>query len=340
MQHMIESGALELLKRSLDHSSMRIREVASWAVGNVSGDSPEYRDLCLASGMMPLILELCLSSEIEASSTAVWVVSNFCRGVPNPPRQDVIPCISVLAHTMMSKDQGVRKDSLWTLGFLATDSNQLEILASGMIPKLVQILNNPRSQDTDSLLSALDVIGNVACGPQEFVKALLDAGIATTLGRSLSHRHHGVLNSAFRAVSGLCATGTASTIKEVSSLLPFATRWVLDPEFSNHGILKHASFCIINTVSGADPEFLSQLLEEQPPIFQSLLALCHSTSPYFHPAMNSIDRILSQTPTMINLSVLKPHLPSLAATCTTLLSQGVLDESSVAVLTKILGFAT
>jgi hypothetical protein len=124
-------------------------------------ESPELRDMCIASGVMPLLLELCMMPERSSPvSTVVWVVLNLCRGTPPPPRQDVIPAIPALAYTMRSNDPSVASDSLCSLSLLAqgNDSNQIELADCAVIPSLIRIIRSPL-RDLNVLIAALRTIG-------------------------------------------------------------------------------------------------------------------------------------------------------------------------------------
>jgi importin subunit alpha-6/7 len=49
---LIDGGVIPLIVRLLKGPSLDVTEQASWALGNIAGDSVEYRNLVLEAGVM------------------------------------------------------------------------------------------------------------------------------------------------------------------------------------------------------------------------------------------------------------------------------------------------
>jgi importin subunit alpha-1 len=82
----IDHGAVPIFVQLLSSPSDDVREQAVWALGNVAGDSPKCRDLVLSHGaLIPLLSQLTDTAKLSMLRNATWTLSNFCRGKPQPP---------------------------------------------------------------------------------------------------------------------------------------------------------------------------------------------------------------------------------------------------------------
>jgi hypothetical protein len=336
VMYLLDHGTLELFKRRLEDCSLRIREQAAWGIGNIAGDSPKLRNMCLAAGVMPLILELCLSSQTSPASVAVWVLSNLCRGSPPPVREDVVSAILVVAKTLTSTNQEILVDSLWALGYLAkgVDKHQVEVASCNVIPTLIHVLKNPRWQQPAILVPALQAVGHLMAGPDHVTQRLLDAGVVDILAPFLSHRHSGVTKDAYWTLSNLCA-GTPQQVKAAAFLIPLAIDRLIHLENTpRRDVLIHISFCVTNAASGADPETLKQLLDDD--IFHALVSLLTSEASFYQKSATKSTEVLISVIEAIGFIIRKPAVkthpkvvqffPMLLATCDELTSLDDLQD--------------
>ncbi|KAE8679275.1 Importin subunit alpha-2 [Hibiscus syriacus] len=158
----IDHGAIPIFVKLLGSPSDDVREQAVWALGNVASDSPRCRDLVLSHGaLLPLLALLNEHAKLSMLRNATWTLSNFCRGKPQPPFDQVKPALPALAHLIHSNDDeavieaniivplvhllqnaefDIKKEAAWAISN-ATSGGTPEQINQGCIKPLCDLLN-------------------------------------------------------------------------------------------------------------------------------------------------------------------------------------------------------
>ncbi|KAI8000515.1 Importin subunit alpha-4 [Camellia lanceoleosa] len=142
-QVVIEHGAVPKFVLLLSSASDDVREQAVWALGNVAGDSPSCRDLVLGNGaLMPLLAQLNEHSTLSMLRNATRTLSNFCRGKPPTPFEQVKPALPVLRQLIHLNDEEVLTNACWALSYLSDGPNDKiqAVIEAGVCPRLVELL--------------------------------------------------------------------------------------------------------------------------------------------------------------------------------------------------------
>ena len=99
-----------------------IEEQAIWALANIAGDSASCRDQVLATRGLAALVHLLKGHDaglpISLQQTAVWALSNLCRGKPLPAAATIRPALPCLADLLTSSDNQTVADACWALSFL------------------------------------------------------------------------------------------------------------------------------------------------------------------------------------------------------------------------------
>merc|ERR1712151_400996 len=117
--------------------------MGTWAIGNIAGDSTNFRDLVLhAGGLFPVMSILYRANKQSMIRNATWALSNFCRGKPPPPFEAVKPALSILAQLIQGTDMEVLADACWALSFISDGASERisGVIQAGVVQRLVELL--------------------------------------------------------------------------------------------------------------------------------------------------------------------------------------------------------
>jgi len=255
----VEQGALPIFVQLLQSPNDDVREQAVWALGNIAGDSPNFRDLVLQSGgLNPVMTVLRESEKTSMMRNATWTLSNLCRGKPPPPFEWVSPALGSLANLIYSTDVEVLTDACWALSYLSDGPNEriTAVIQSGVCRRLVELLlhTSPLVQTP-----ALRAVGNIVTGDDHQTQVILQSGVLPSLHKLLSHAKKAIRKESCWTISNITA-GNREQIQEVinNGLIPPVIHLLQTADFD---IKKEAAWAISNATSGGSPQQVEYLVE-------------------------------------------------------------------------------
>lgn len=257
----IDHGAVPIFVRLLASPSDDVREQAVWALGNVAGDSPRCRDLVLSHGaLMPLLAQLNEHAKLSMLRNATWTLSNFCRGKPQPPFDQVRPALPSLERLVHSTDEEVLTDACWALSYLSDGTNDKiqAVIEAGVVPRLVELLLHP---SPSVLIPALRTVGNIVTGDDLQTQCVISHGALPCLLSLLSHNHKkSIKKEACWTISNITA-GNREQIQAVmeAGLIGPLVSLLQNAEFD---IKKEAAWAISNATSGGSHEQIKYLVDQ------------------------------------------------------------------------------
>ncbi|KAK6161028.1 hypothetical protein DH2020_004409 [Rehmannia glutinosa] len=232
----IDHGAVPIFVKLLGSPSDDVREQAVWALGNVAGDSPKCRDLVLGYGaLVPLLAQLNENAKLSMLRNATWTLSNFCRGKPQPPFEQVRPALPALQRLVYSNDE-----------------------EAGVCQRLVELLLHP---SPSVLIPALRTVGNIVTGDDVQTQYIIDHGALPCLLSLLTHHHKkSIKKEACWTISNITA-GNKEQIQAVidAGLIGPLVNLLLNAEFD---IKKEAAWAISNATSGGTNEQILYLVNQ------------------------------------------------------------------------------
>ncbi|XP_051127741.1 importin subunit alpha-1a-like [Andrographis paniculata] len=256
----IDNGAVPIFVKLLTSPSEDVREQAVWALGNIAGDSPKCRDFVLGHGaMVPLLVQLNVSSKLSMLRNATWTLSNFCRGKPQPPFEQVRPALPALQRLVTSNDDEVLADACWALSYLSDGTNDKiqAVIEAGVCQRLVELLLHPAPS---VLIPALRTVGNIVTGDDVQTQYIIDHGALPCLLNLLIHHHKkSIKKEACWTISNITA-GNKEQIQVVidAGLIQPLVTLLQTAEFD---IKKEAAWAISNATSGGTNEQIKYMVE-------------------------------------------------------------------------------
>lgn len=255
----VDHGALPIFVELLRSPSADVREQAVWALGNIAGDSPNYRDLVLQSGgLVPICMVLRESENTSMMRNATWALSNLCRGKPAPPLEWVSPGLSTLAQLIFANDVEVLTDACWALSYLSDGPSERisAVIQAGVCPRLVELLghSSPMVQTP-----ALRAVGNVVTGDDQQTQTILQCNALPALLQLLSHSKKAIRKETCWTISNITA-GSREQIQEVinTAIIPPVIQLLQNADFD---IKKEAAWAISNATAGGTPQQVDYLVE-------------------------------------------------------------------------------
>ncbi|KAF9953040.1 Importin alpha subunit (Karyopherin alpha subunit) (Serine-rich RNA polymerase I suppressor protein), partial [Modicella reniformis] len=229
-ERLVEAGILRPLIHNLQVSRcIHVQTQTIWALGNISGDGPPYRDLILASGALDIILqliEMCEDPSVAKEQKymilriAVWCVSNLCRGSGRcaPEWLQVTPAFPMLRRLMYIDDTEILADTCWAMCRILNGTHKMNldtvVIDRELCARFVALLSEPHPTiQVPSLRSLI----NIASGPEHHTQLLIDAMAIPVLGSQemLVHRNSTIRRDALLGISNITA-GTADQVREVT----------------------------------------------------------------------------------------------------------------------------
>lgn len=268
--HLVKHNAVQGFINLMRSPNADVKEQAVWAIGNIAGDSPKYRDLVIQSGGVPALGSVFTNdAKVSLLRNATWTLSNLCRGKPQPDFSQVGQFLPILQTLMNFEDKEVLTDACWALSYLSddnTDNNERiqAVIASGVVNRIVNCLKHT---EHTVQVPALRTIGNIVTGNDSQTDAVLACEPHAALVALMGHRKKAIRKEACWTISNITA-GRSDQIQTIidSNCIPPMIELLKD-EFE---VKKEAAWAISNATSGGTAAQMEYIVEKG-----ALSALCN-----------------------------------------------------------------
>ncbi|KAI9098988.1 hypothetical protein K1719_024755 [Acacia pycnantha] len=257
----VDHDAVPIFVKLLGCQSDDVREQAVWALGNVAGDSPRCRDFVLNHGaLVPLLAQLNEQAKLSMLRNATWTLSNFCRGKPQPPFEQVKPALPALAQLIHSNDEEVLTDACWALSYLSDGTNDKiqAVIEAAICGRLVELLLH---SSPSVLIPALRTIGNIVTGDDMQTQVIINHQALPCLLNLLTNNYKkSIKKEACWTISNITA-GNKQQIQAVieANLIGPLVDLLQNAEFD---IKKEAAWAVSNATSGGSHDQIKYLVSQ------------------------------------------------------------------------------
>ncbi|KAH0863636.1 hypothetical protein HID58_080847 [Brassica napus] len=218
IDEVIKAGVIprfvEFLGRQ-DHPQLQISrsQRGSVGLGECCWRLAKLQEPCLSCGaLIPLLSQLNENSKLSMLRNATWTLSNFCRGKPPTPFEEVKPALPVLRQLIYLNDEEVLTDACWALSYLSDGPNDKiqAVIQAGVCPRLVELLSHP---SPTVLIPALRTVGNIVTGDDSQTQAVVGAGLVLPLVHLLQNAEFDIKKEAAWAISNATSGGSHEQIQ-------------------------------------------------------------------------------------------------------------------------------
>uniref|UniRef100_A0A8C5BXU7 Importin subunit alpha n=1 Tax=Gadus morhua TaxID=8049 RepID=A0A8C5BXU7_GADMO len=258
-QQVVEHGAVPAFISLLSSPLLHISEQAIWALGNIAGDGPAYRDALIDCHVIPALLcRITPETPVGYLRNLTWTLSNLCRNKnPFPPLSAVQQLLPSLVQLLHLGDKDVLSDACWAISYLTDGSNDRidVVVKTGIVPRMVVLMGH---EELAVLTPALRSMGNIVSGSDVQTQMAIDAGVLAALPRLMTHPKASVQKEAAWALSNIAA-GPVKQIQQLITcgLLPHLVALLKNGDFKTQ---REAVWAITNLTSGGTVEQVVQLV--------------------------------------------------------------------------------
>eukprot|EP01137_Pigoraptor_chileana_P002526 Opistho-2@2342 len=266
VSEVVRCNAVPELVRLVSNQQKDVREQAVWALGNIAAEGPEFRDFVIGCGTVPaLIRAFRESTDLTLTRTAVWALSNLCRGKrPHPDFSKLRESLPILANMIYTADLTILQDACWALSYLGDGpaeqaTEQIDaVVSAGVSKRLVELLMYP---DAGVTIPALRAVGNILSGNEQQTQVILNCGALPPLVALLNHPRDTIKKEAAWAMSNIAAGETHQIeVLMQSGAVPLLVNIMMQ---SSVHAASEAMFTVLNLLTGGTPEQVRRIVEER-----------------------------------------------------------------------------
>lgn len=249
IRQVLDSGILPRLIEFIGvNQPDQLQHEASWAITNLCSGSSEDTARVVNANILPPMVQLIDSNNIDVKEQAIWCISNIAGD--SPEHRDMCVKIGVIAKLLdcfeLNKTS-LTKTCIWTLSNMCRGKSARHNwpIISSALPAISKLIY---SMDVDILGDALWTLSYISDGDDTVIETVLKYNVASRLVQLLNHSFTQVQTPALRTVGNLL-TGSdmfTQTLLAARVLEPLANLLSSQKEH----LRKEACWCFSNILAG------------------------------------------------------------------------------------------
>jgi hypothetical protein len=163
----------------LETGHSHLAELSAWALGNMAGESLDFRSVIISQGAIPALLRWFASPSSSASlsviRTVAWALGNMIDRTPKPDMSDFFKVDLApyfVKYLSQAQPSEAEREILWLCAYVTSDE-RAQTLHFAQKDGLMQALLHSLSTHPRAALPALRSIGNLLAGPHEVTSFFL-----------------------------------------------------------------------------------------------------------------------------------------------------------------------
>ena len=275
--YVIQNGAIKSFISLLSSDDADVVEQCVWGLGNIAGDSAQFRDMILKeNGTAAMVKAITNASNINFKRNAVWALSNFCRGKPEPKFELVSSAIPLFCEYLkVETDSQVLADVAWGLSYSASNDEGINgILSHNVVHRLVELLSH---NDLAVQTPILRIIGNIISGTDEQASVVLkEKDFIQELFKLADSKKKSIKREVFWTLSNITA-GTPVQFEAIMGNPKYVEKLIQTAKTDAFEVKKEAIWALSNSTKECTPAQIIRLLDNG--VFGCLIDLLDEQDP-------------------------------------------------------------
>lgn len=307
----------------IEYANFEMKDIVIWAIGNIAGDSADFRDLIVSSRIFSLILAYSNTLPIfgnEKDMNLTWTFCILCKIPPSLPKSLTIKLEPRLMQVLLYNDhKAILNSACYGLSFISLHSDNFSNYTQRVLKRLLETLFHKSSSVSIPTCKILNNFLLYSISSWEHIKGL---GLTTALIEKIKNTKNLTLKTElYKTLSNISDDkGEVARNMREQGVYEYLIQ-IIDKE--NNKIANNIIWTLMNSTQNANPEefqYLSSLgwpfvilnylnrnisQKHKYIALRVIINLLHSTHHFFHKdfisKINQLDTKINQPEIILDI---------------------------------------